>query len=52
MIAMDFWDVHGIVFVFFMALFPRATMLLSGICFAPFAGALFWAGWVLWGVPD
>lgn len=44
---MDFWDVHGIVFLFFMAIFPRLTMLFTGICFAPFAGILFWIGWVL-----
>lgn len=45
---MNFWDVHGCWFIFFMFLFPRLTMLFMGICFFPFAHpVLFWFGWVL-----
>jgi hypothetical protein len=44
---MNFWDVHGILFIAFMLFFPRLTMLLTGICLMPFAGILFWIGWVL-----
>jgi hypothetical protein len=43
---MNFWDVHGIFFIFFLALFPRLTMLITGICFA-WSGAWFWIGWFL-----
>ena len=42
----DFWQYHSILFIIAMCLFPRITMLLSGICFMPFAGVLFWLGWV------
>ena len=44
---MDFWAVHGILFCISLAFFPRLTMLFTGICFASFAGILFWVGWVL-----
>ncbi|MGE0173277.1 MAG: hypothetical protein AB7T49_10840 [Oligoflexales bacterium] len=40
---MDFWDVHGIWFIFFMALFPRLTLLFSSVAFG---GFLWWLGWV------
>jgi len=30
-----------------LALFPRITMLVAGIAFAPYAGVLYWCGWVL-----
>ena len=30
-----------------MAIFPRLTMLFTGICSMFFAGPLFWVGWVL-----
>lgn len=43
----SFWTFHGFWFVFFMCLFPRLTMLFTGICFMPFTGFLFWLGWVL-----
>ena len=38
----DFWQVHGLWFVFFMCCFPRLTML-----FATTAGGglLYWLGW-------
>lgn len=42
----NFWAVHGIWFLLFMCLFPRLTMLFTGICFMNFAGVLFWLGWV------
>jgi len=44
--AGNFWQYHGILFCLFMMLFPRLTMLIAGICFAPFAGFLFWLGWI------
>jgi len=43
---MDFWMVHGIWFIIFMAMFPRITMVLTGIfsmCFGPW----FFLGWLL-----
>jgi len=45
---MNFWDLHGCWFLFFMLLFPRSTMLFTGICFFPWAHIIwFWIGWVL-----
>jgi hypothetical protein len=45
---MSFWDIHGILFILFMFLFPRLTMFLTCICFMPFAHPiLFWIGWFL-----
>lgn len=39
----NFWDVHGLWFIFFMMLFPRLTMLLSSVV----TGGLFWwLGWI------
>jgi len=46
-LAVNFWQVHGIFFILFMFFFPRLTLLFSQICFATFAGPLFWVGWVL-----
>lgn len=46
-LGIDFWTVHSIWFCIFIAFFPRLTMLFTGICFMPFAGPLFWIGWVL-----
>ena len=43
---MDFWEIHGIFFILFLACFPRLTMLFTGICFG-WSGPLFWIGWVL-----
>ena len=40
---MDFWEVHGIFFLFFITFFPRLTMLLA--VNAPF-GVLAWLGWL------
>jgi hypothetical protein len=42
----DFWQYHSILFIIAMFIFPRITMLISGICVMPFAGLLFWLGWV------
>ena len=45
---MNYWDVHGWWFLFFMLVFPRITMLVSGICFMTWLHpVLFWFGWVL-----
>ena len=44
--SLNFWDVHGLWFIFFMLFFPRLTMLFTGICSA-FSGVWFWIGWVL-----
>lgn len=45
---MNFWDVHGFFFLFFLACFPRLTMLFMGICFVEYAQPiLFWLGWLL-----
>ena len=44
----DFWSVHTLFFVFFMFILPRTTMLVTGICFYPFAHPiLFFFGWLL-----
>ena len=43
----DFWQLHGFLFILAMCFLPRLTMLFSSICFMPFAGVLFWFGWVL-----
>lgn len=40
---MDFWDVHGIFFIFFMFFFPRLTLFLSSV---PFGGFFWWLGWL------
>lgn len=40
---MDFWQVHGLFFLFFAAFFPRLTMLFAVT--TPF-GALAWLGWL------
>jgi hypothetical protein len=44
--SISFWDVHGIIFIFFMFFFPRLTMLFSGIACA-WSGFWFWCGWLL-----
>ena len=40
---MNFWHVHGIFFLFFIAVFPRLTMLFAVA--GPF-GWLTWLGWL------
>lgn len=41
---MNFWDIHGVFFLIFIALFPRLTMLVAVTI--PF-GWLIWLGWLL-----
>ena len=41
---MDFWQVHGFWFLFFIVLFPRLTMLFAVA--VPF-GWLAWLGWLI-----
>lgn len=40
---MDFWQVHGILFLFFATFFPRLAMLFAVT--VPF-GLLAWIGWL------
>lgn len=40
---MNYWDHHGVLFLFALAIFPRLTLLLSSIASG---GALWWLGWV------
>jgi hypothetical protein len=40
---MNFWHVHGILFLFFIAVFPRLTLLFAVA--GPF-GWLTWLGWL------
>lgn len=39
---MNFWDYHGLFFIFFMFLFPRLTMLFATTVGG---GLLYWLGW-------
>jgi hypothetical protein len=40
---MNFWDVHGLIFLIFITLFPRLTMLFAVVTpFSPLA----WIGWL------
>ena len=39
--TIDFWDNHGVFFLFFITLFPRLTLLFSSV---PFGGILWWLG--------
>ncbi len=41
---MDFWQVHGLLFLLGMAFFPRITMLVVGTVSS--FGLLGWLGWV------
>lgn len=41
--AINFWDVHGILFVICMFFFPRLTMLFATNLIG---GVLFWLGWI------
>jgi hypothetical protein len=36
----DFWDVHGIIFLFCIAVFPRLALLIT-----PLGGCFWWLGW-------
>ncbi|MFH1098445.1 MAG: hypothetical protein V1723_00745 [Candidatus Uhrbacteria bacterium] len=42
---MDFWQVHGILFLFAITLFPRITMLVVGTVSS--FGLLGWLGFIL-----
>ena len=42
---MNYWDVHGLLFLLFLIVFPRLTMLFTGVC-CSFSGVLFWVGWL------
>jgi hypothetical protein len=45
---MNYWDVHGWWFLFFMLFFPRLTMLFMGQCFVTYLHPiLFWCGWLV-----
>jgi hypothetical protein len=39
--AVNFWDVHGGWFIFFMIFFPRLTMLFATV----WGGFFWWLGW-------
>lgn len=43
MAAINFWDVHGFWFIFFLFFFPRLTLLFSSVATG---GVLWWLGWV------
>jgi len=45
--TINFWDLHGLLFVFFMCFFPRLTMLFATAVGSTFGGPLFWIGWLL-----
>lgn len=40
---MDFWDNHGVLFIVFMFIFPRLTLLFSSVAFG---GFFWWLGWL------
>lgn len=40
----DYWDVHGFIFLVFIAFFPRFTLLVSTI---KTGGLLWWVGWFI-----
>lgn len=42
--TIDFWDVHGIIFLVCIAFFPRLTMLISTV---KTGGLLWWVGWLI-----
>lgn len=39
----NFWEFHGILFLGFIAFFPRLTLLLSGVATG---GVLWWLSWI------
>lgn len=39
----NFWHVHGVLFIFFMFFFPRLTLLFSSV---PFGGLFWWLGFI------
>jgi hypothetical protein len=41
---MGFWYHHGLLFILFLAFFPRLTLLFSSVAFG---GPLWWLGWLV-----
>jgi hypothetical protein len=41
--TVDYWQVHGALFLIFIAMFPRLTLLFSSV---PFGGLFWWLGWI------
>jgi hypothetical protein len=39
----DYWNVHGVWLLIFLAFFPRLALLFSSI---PFGGLFWWLGWI------
>jgi len=39
----NYWDVHGILFLIFISIFPRLTLLFSSV---PFGGFFWWLGFI------
>lgn len=39
----NFWNYHGVLFLIFITLFPRLTLLLSSV---PTGGVLWWLSWL------
>lgn len=39
----NFWDKHGVFFLFFLATFPRLTLLFSNVASG---GLIWWLGWI------
>ncbi len=44
MAAMDFWQLHGVLFLACVFFFPRLTLLLSDVMSG---GLLWWLGWLI-----
>jgi hypothetical protein len=39
----NYWDVHGFIFLLFITIFPRLTLLLSSVATG---GVFWWLGWI------
>jgi len=44
--TIDFWQLHGVLFLIGIAIFPRITMLFFTSVTTVFAGPLIWVGWI------
>ena len=40
----DFWEIHGLIFIICMCFFPRLTLLFSSVAFG---GFWWWVGWLI-----
>lgn len=40
----NYWDYHGILFLIFITIFPRLTLIISSV---PFGGLLWWLGFFI-----